>query len=245
MVGSNRQHGVQLMLNDPTKRTKQATNVLCYLFRNILMARQVKMMAWNTRLERYFKRNPKRDPNKDRGNLNRQLCNDEFTWQTFKRSIEFLAPKRALMTIDLKWPDGHTRRYDAYINILEDEDDTVPVNDRNQYRPEVVSLEYSEDMTTLAYIFRRILWDENIDKDKWNELLTAYVENPVTGTPQDKATLGQERNARDRDFRSTRISWNVFRRALIFLGVEHVRYTLNMTWERDQRTVHFYGHPVS
>lgn len=218
-MSSSKTRAVFDLLNDPHKKKRLAMDVLCFLFRDVLMAKKIGPIAWSDRSERYFKRGADRDPRRDRGNLNRQLSDNSFTWGTFRRAVEFLDPVNAVFQVDVTWPDGKVTTHQQTI---------YPTNATSKHD------------TTLADFFQDMITSVNLSDEEWDRLLHEYVENPLSGIPNDdKATMTKERNARDRDFRAKRISWKVFRRALVFLQLKEVKYSLILTWKRGVVTDHY------
>lgn len=234
-MGKIRQYAIQKILDRPDKYHTQAADALSFLFRHVLMIRSMRRLSWDKHHEAYFKRNPKRDKKKDRGNLTSFLSDSTFSWQTFKKSIDFLQPRSAIFRICVKWEDGHERQYIVQMSLDDTKDDTTLKEDGT---PTDMAFPIKGNSTALTRVFHQMCIDEAVDKEKWEELLTAYVESPVSGVGDDPAAASKEKNARDRDLKGARFSWNVFRRALVFLQVSSNTFSLEMEWRKDYVTIH-------
>ena len=226
------------LLSDSLKGRNRSKDQLVYLFRDIMVKRKFKTYNWMKNLDYYFKRDPvNRDPRKDRGNLSKHLLGDKFTWGLFKKAIDFLDPISATFTVTLEWPDGSEKDYHIVLDPKEDEDDYIADSETDEIK-EAFSSDGKHAPTTLARLFRCIVIDRGLDKELWDQYLQEYVENPVTGIPTDQACTTKERNARDREFRSPRMSWTVFFRSLVFLKAQSGYITMVLKWKDNSLTHH-------
>lgn len=234
-----RQNSVQALLADPAKQVTRAGDVLCALFREVLISRRINLLIWENRLyPDYMNRKEGREERKDRGNLNNQLTSDTFTWATFKKGIEFLDPKGATFTVTLYFGEEDEGR--AYRVFLDpDEDETDDVIDDAGISPET-KINFSDDKqdtSTLARLFKAIVRDLDIDDKQWSKLLDDYMEHPYqVGVPAE--ALQKRRRNFDGDLRRKRFSWRTFRLAIVFLQAKYMSFELKMHWGGDVSTIH-------
>lgn len=100
------------LLNDPNKRVGEARGVLCTLWRQLMVARDVDGWRWDKYM-RAFLMDPRngiqdnsRDRSSARGNLNKELKRDDMTWRVFLKALNFLAPWRVVFSVKVYWKDG-------------------------------------------------------------------------------------------------------------------------------------------
>lgn len=111
------------ILNSPTKKKEECTNVLSWLFRSLLEAAQVSPIRWSTNMERYLKdpRNrisrSSKDASTARGNLMKELTRNSFTWKIFEKGIRFLGPKSVKLVLEVSWANGTETRHEIPITV--------------------------------------------------------------------------------------------------------------------------------
>lgn len=218
------------LLASPTRMIENSENVLTYLFRSVLVTRGITLFLWNKRLRDYFNRDSSRDANKDRGNLNKQMAANEFTWPAFKRAIDFLRPKSALLTVVVSWRNGDITEHSIAIDPNEKEDDVI------EGERSFIETEERKDASTLARLFRTIVVERNAS-DQWEKLLQEYVENNPNGANAN-ATPAKERNGVDRELRNPRLTLTGFRRGMILLQADHIEYQLELQWKPGDISIH-------
>lgn len=221
---------VKELLSDPLKGLRRSQGVLCYLFRHVLLWRKVNQFSWNKRLNLYFeKEHNKKNP--DKGNLNKALCQDDLTWGSFKKAIDFLNPISAVLKIELTWRSGLTSTYSIVIDPAEDESDpALNTFDTNQSE---VFVDQKKPANTLARLFRRIVTSEGIDLTRWQGLFDEYAKNPINGIPQTRREMNTEISALQRSLLDPRMSWNTFRRGILVLNPVQEEYILSLRWTND------------
>lgn len=217
------------MLRDPHKWTHRAQGILCYLFRDVLKWRQVGITSWNQRTRKFFEK-PHNKNNQDKGNLNKSLTQDNFTWPAFKKAIDFLNPYKAVLTIQLTWGSGRVSRYPILIDpAIDESEEDDPLKD--QYS-EVFDDKKKPD-ATLSRLFRRIVTEEGIDLVKWNKLFEDYVNDPLHGVSKNKRDRSTVVSSLQRDLLSPKMSWNVFRKGVLLLKPVKEDYILEVQWSKD------------
>lgn len=224
---------VKELLSDPLKGTNRAKGILCYLFRHVLLWRKVNQFAWDKRARLYFQKEHNKH-SKDKGNLNKALVHDEFTWGAFKSAIDFLNPVGATLTIQLTWKSGKVSRYSIIIDPAEDESDPV-LNLFDVETPSDVFKTHKDKKppNTLARLFRKIVSEEGITATQWAALLEAYVRNPMNGVPQNSRDENSAIGTLQRELLKPRMSWAVFRKGLNLLNPKQVDYILEMRWSNN------------
>lgn len=226
------------LLSDPHKGTYRAQGILCYLFRHVLLWRKVGLFAWNKRARIFFEK-PWNDEKQDKGNLNKALTQDDFTWATFKRAVDFLNPLSAVLTIKFTWKSGRESQYSIIIDPAEDEED-APINtfeDIASNETTDVFAGKKKPVNTLARLYRRIIAEEQIDVVKWNQLLEDYAKNPLQGIPQNRKDMNAAINTLQRDLMTPRMSWNTFRKGLLILEPVQEDYILELRWSKEEGDV--------
>lgn len=221
---------VKDLLADPLKGTNKAQGILCYLFRHVLLWRKINQFAWNKRAQLYFEKPHNRD-NPDKGNLNKALTQDDFTWGNFKKGIDFLNPVSATLIIRLTWKSGRVSSYAIKIDPAEDEADPA-LNVFGEEESDVFQ-DQAKPSNTLARLYRRIISEEGIDITRWNALLEEYAKNPLHGIAQNRRDINSAINALQRDLLTPRMSWNRFRKGILLLNPVKEEYILEMRWTKD------------
>lgn len=229
---------VRKLISDPNKGRPRAQNVLCWLFRDVLVRRHVTQFVWNKRVKRYFNKPHNNITKPDRGNLNKILTTDHLTWPAFKKCVDFLDPEDALFKVRFTWHNGRVSEYKIRIDpasktdeILLEEGETPP-NATDSILPKTRG-----ELTTLALLFRRILIGEHIDQTRWDALLDAWVQNPNQGIRQNRTERLAWRNERAREIARPAMTWDVFRKAVIVLDPDTTDYILELKWP-DGWTIH-------
>lgn len=236
------QSSLQALLTDPLKQQGKSADILCHLFRDVLIVRSITPLIWTTRLyPAYMDRKEDREERKDRGNLNNQLTSNKFSWTVFKRGIEFLSPQSASFSVVVKFKgEEDTRTYVVHLDPSEDE--TNDYIDDVGISPDTVIPFQDEKQkdSTLARLFKAIVRDLGLDKETWKKLINDFVDHPYNvGT--DQSGKVRRRRSIDADFRRKQFSWRLFRQGLLFLQVEHTTYRLTMQWSDTDTTCHEVG----
>lgn len=226
------------ILSDPQKGTTRAQGILCYLFRHVLLWRKVNMFAWSKRARLFFEKPHNRD-NPDKGNLNKSLVQDDFTWGAFKKSVDFLNPYSAVLQVKLTWKSGIVTCHQVVIDPAENEEDQVINSFGNDSYSDVFD-DKKKPINTLARLFRCIVTELGIDLIRWNALFEEYVNNPLHGIGSSRREKNSAIATLQRDILSQRMSWNVFRRGILVLNPRQEDYILEMKWskEPDDFTIH-------
>lgn len=222
---------VKDLLSDPQKGLRQAEGVLCYVFREVLLWRNMTQFAWDKRLNAYFQK-PHNKNNPDKGNLNKALKADTMSWDGFKKAIDFLSPVKATLEVRLIW--GTSKPDSVYvINIDPTEDEvTCSANDFPYEECEIFKNQ-KPATTTMAHLYRHILWKEGINQEKWDKLWEEFLNNPVNLVGLDKKKLTSLANTQRRGLLSPNMSWNTLRRGFLLLRPKEERYTLSLQWTDD------------
>jgi len=226
---------VKELLSDPLKGQKRAQGILCYLFRNVLLWKEVNMIKWNKRLNLYFQKPHNKDKPVDKGNLNKCLIADDMTWGSFMKAIDFLSPVAATLTIKLTWRDGRMSEYVISLDPAEDESDPKLNTFISKEEVGDIFAQQKKPVNTLARLFRYIVRQEQLDVPKWNHLFEEYVKNPLNGVDHNKRDLAATISQLQRSMLDKRMTWNTFRRGLQVLNPIHEQFTLSMRWTNDPR----------
>jgi len=232
---------VKELLNDPVRGQKRAQGILCYLFRNILLWRDVRYINWNKRLNQYFEKPHNKNKPVDKGNLNKTLIADDMTWGSFMKAIDFLSPVAATLQINLTWRDGTTSAYVIALDPAEDESDpklnTFEPNDSEIFA-QVKQRGDKKPPNTLARLFRHIVTQEvKDDLVRWNQLFEDFVNSPINGLEQNRRDTAGQVSALQRSMLDNRLTWNTFRKGLQVLNPAIEEYLLTMRWTNDPNII--------
>lgn len=241
------------LLSDQHKGIFKAQGILCYLFRHALLWRNVNQFSWNKRARLFFEK----PHNKvhDKGNLNKTLTKDDFTWDAFKKAIDFLNALESTLCIRLTWSDQRVSEYSVVIDPTEEGDENSAFSSQVQMNEdgytalrtsywvdstitdtgvaEEIFKEKKEPKGTLAALFRRIIIEENIDLKRWNQLFEDYVKDPKHGIPQNRRDINTAISTLQRDLLMPSMSWNNFRKGIIILNPIQEDYILELVWSKQ------------
>lgn len=223
---------VKDLLTDQLKGKNQAQGVLCLLFREVLLWNKVSQIAWNKRLTAYFEK-PHNQEKPDKGNLNKALLNDHLPWAGFKKAMDFLSPIEAKLSMEFTWADNRVVSYEILID---------PAADESKYCSDIfvsagcpVFAKAKKPTSTLAMLFRHIVAKENIDEAKWEQLFQEYANCPTNTVGVNKVELNSTLSQMKRALLDGKMSWDVFRRGILLLGVRSETYTLHVRWSDDPK----------
>lgn len=228
---------VRDLLADSEKGRLRAQSVLSWIFRDVLVHRRVNIFTWNKRIQQFFDKPHNRENKPDRGNLNKTLTNDEFTWEAFKKAVDFLNPKHATFHVKLFWRNGRESEYSLTF-AFDKEDDVI------EGLPPDTRRKKKDKRSTLARLYARILNGEQVDPRRWDALLDAWVKKPENGIIQTRVHMLRERTERQREILRPKMTWRVFRIGLLLLDPERVEFRLVLKWP-DTTTAHAIDLPMS
>jgi hypothetical protein len=220
---------VKRLLLDPNKREGSAAGVLCYLFRNVLVWKKVSITSWNNRLNMFIER-PHNRNNTDKGNINKKLVQDDFTWANFKEAIDFLNPVSAVLVIHLDWGKDKSSEYRVVIDPAVDESDILFVVDKEHENNKPFG--ERAPLNTLARLYQNIVTNEGLTSEAWEKRVSDYVNNPWAGMAKSKQRANDLTASLQNDLRAPRLTWQKFRIGLMVLNPEVVTYTLQMRWSK-------------
>lgn len=225
---------VKDLLNDPLKGTQRAAGVLCYLFRQVLVWRNVNSRVWNRCLDAYFQK-PHNAVNPDKGNLNKALKSDDLNWNSFKKAIDFLNPYKATLTIELTWQDD---RVSTYVIIVDPTDDEVnPKLNNFPYQHCDVFKNMKKPKSLMTWLFRHIVAEEGYDKKSWDELFKQWAQHPSVKNSQTPEEIANTVNNLRRSVMEDKLSWNVLRRGVLLLAPKKSVYRLQLDWTPDGKRI--------
>lgn len=222
---------VRDLLADPLKGTRQAQDILCYLFREVLLWRKINQRIWNRKQEIFFEK-PHNHDFQDRGNLNKLLKADTMQWTAFKRAMDFLDPVRCTFEIRLTWKDLTESSYLVKVDPTEP-DDKLTVN---SFPDESGIFQGNKPSKTLvAHLLRHILAVESAKQSKdprewWNDLFTQYESNPINTVGLTQKEINSKISSLRRALTDERLSWNNLRRGIYLLSPIKEQYILTLHW---------------
>jgi len=90
----------------------------------------------------------------------------------------------------------------------------------------------------LSRLFRQMLWDLNINVSQFGSLLQNYVLNPHNGIPDNKKDQISARGNMAKELSKTQMTWKVFCKALRFLGIAKIDFSLKAYHYDGRTTLH-------
>lgn len=90
----------------------------------------------------------------------------------------------------------------------------------------------------LAYLFRKILMDIDLDMWRWQRLMNKFLEDPRNGIPPNGKDRSSARGNLNKELHRPRMTWKVFEKAMRFLGPVELRFEVHLKWEGGKRTKH-------
>lgn len=82
-----------------------------------------------------------------------------------------------------------------------------------------------------AKLFRHILLTLDVDRMTWDTKMRKWLENPKSGTVDNKAKRSSTRSNLNRTLSKDTITWRGFREAINILSPMSVHYCLDITWD--------------
>ncbi len=218
------------LLADTDRGLKKARGILAKLFREALLFSNINSFRWDKKIDRFFSKPHNRNSPPDKGNLNKALFADEFTWGNFVKSIDFLDPVRATLVIELTWEDK-TETFSLIIDPAA-VDGIMTIEESIEMESDVFK-DSKEPVDTLALFYRKILAKLEITQDKWQTLLETHVTNPMAGIDRTKREISSEIGTYQRDLLAPKMSWLVLRRGILVLAPDVEKYTLEIVWNKN------------
>lgn len=186
------------------------------------------LLLWGRCTRRFFSK-PHNVTTPDRGNLNKALCASDFTWNTFEKAVDFLDAKSASLLVRLTYKDGRVTEHRITIDPVNGE--MAPIG--NRFGFDCVGTVFDDKRvpdSTLAALFRKMVFEQSIGSEQWDSLMEQYVANPINGIPDNRKERLAEIGSLTRQLFHPRMSWNVFRKALVFLQPTFAEFVLELVW---------------
>lgn len=89
----------------------------------------------------------------------------------------------------------------------------------------------------LAYFFRKIAYKAGVNGTVWDYRLRRYLDN-LQNSPRNSKDRSYARGNLNTQLFDDRMTWNVFKQGLIFLGATKVNMRLEITWESKKVRVY-------
>lgn len=90
----------------------------------------------------------------------------------------------------------------------------------------------------LARLFRVILLDLNIGPSRFGSLLQDYILDPRNGVANNKQDQTSARGNLTKEFARPQMTWKVFCKALKFLQILRIEFSVTAHWRHGNPTVH-------
>lgn len=231
---------IKNLLTRSDKGRERAQGILCYMFRNTLVWKNINYHQWSRAANFYFEK-PHNKANQDRGNLNKALLQDDLSWASFKKGLDLLSPYKAELTLELTWRSGRKSSYSIEIDPAEDESDIllvpgVDLNPDTDLIEDIVKRQGNKKKNTLARLYSKILKAEEIDLRRWNALVEDYTKNPWSGFKGSRKETAATTSSIQRQLFEPRLSWNNLRKGIAILAPVQEDYILNLQWVPEVKT---------
>lgn len=222
------------LLTRSDKGRERAQGILCYMFRNTLVWKNINYHQWTRAANFYFEK-PHNKNNQDRGNLNKALIQDDLSWASFKKGLDLLSPYKAELCIELTWKSGRKSSYTIEIDPAEDESDIVLVPEADQHGEtdliaDIVKRQGTKKKNTLARLYSKILKAEEVDLRRWQALVDEYTKNPMSGFKGSRKETTSTASSIQRQLFEPRLSWNNLRKGIAILAPVQEDYILRLQW---------------
>ena len=96
----------------------------------------------------------------------------------------------------------------------------------------------AEATGTLSKLFRQILLDVGVTPMQWSKLMQGYLTNPRNRVPKNGRDRSTHRGNLNKELRKPNMTWNNFKRGLIFLSPVKIRFEVHLTWNNKRTTLH-------
>lgn len=90
----------------------------------------------------------------------------------------------------------------------------------------------------LARLFRQILFDLDVNPFKWAMMMQRYLDDPRNGIPRNSKDRSSARGNLNKELRRPKMTWKVFRKALMFLGPVEATFIVRLKWQGGKTTEH-------
>lgn len=90
----------------------------------------------------------------------------------------------------------------------------------------------------LAKLWRKILFDLEINSTQWHKLMSDYVSDTRNGIPNTASDRTSMRGNLTKEFSRAEMSWKVFCKAMRFLQPVRVRFIVQFEWFGNKITEH-------
>jgi hypothetical protein len=90
----------------------------------------------------------------------------------------------------------------------------------------------------LAYFFRLIAWEIGLGGPEWEYKLRKYLEQTDRTVPSNPKERSYARGNLNTQLMDNRMTWNVFKQGLLFLGAIKVKLKIELTWQNGRTTIH-------
>lgn len=90
----------------------------------------------------------------------------------------------------------------------------------------------------LAYFFRLIAFESGVGGPEWEYKLRKYLEQNESSLPRNPKDRSYARGNLNTQLMDTKMTWNVFKQALLFLGATKVKLKIELTWPKGAVTHH-------
>lgn len=90
----------------------------------------------------------------------------------------------------------------------------------------------------LAYLFRLIGWETGVGGPEWEYKLRKVLEQNEKNVPSNPKDRSYARGNLNTQLMDDKMTWNVFKQALQFLGLTKVKLKIECTWPDNTVTLH-------
>lgn len=208
------------------------------MFRQIMADTMIQPDRLNMLIHRYLIRNYgvhiPRELSSERGKAYDEIMHSEsISWKVFIKALAYINVRQVDIELELRFRDELIKQ-----TVLPS--GTMCLRNVIYLTDDFASKQKSGDTkhvgTYLAEMFKKALEDLKIDRDVFDKLMVRYIE--ITRTPTENRKLATIKGNFNKEFQNDTMTWSVFIKSLVFLGVEGFTYSLALTHASGHITLH-------
>lgn len=225
---------IRTVLNSPDREIFRSKNLLTRLYRSMLLNLNINATMFEHSLNSYLNnpRNPVHNDAKaktnDKGNLMKEIGGNNMTWDVFNKGLLAIGVSEYELEIIIQYRDINTQEMLFTGHKVRVPDLFKSYPKREEKTPSFQTLLTMDDKylyasgNAITQLFRQILLDLNVTREKYESYIDNYLRNPYNGVGEDSKQRSNHRSNLLKELNENRMTWNVFNKGLRFLGV--IRY---------------------
>lgn len=222
----------------PERLTTGSPDVInAAMFRQVLMDLCITPERFNNLIDKYLARSSlnvaPRELSSIRGKTLAELMEDRISWKVFIKGLALINVRKVDIEICLQFRD------EIIVKNRLPESKLVLANTiliPNDFLAERKGEEHKHLGTYLAEMFQMALKALDVDKTIFDQLMNRYIE--VARVPIEGRKLSNIKGGINKELTNNFMTWTVFVKAMLFLGVRSFRYSVALTHITGVTTLH-------